>query len=273
MTFRTLAALILLVGCHPRYPEAQPNCVSAAECTRNYAIAKAKYDDCKESRYGSVCAEEANEMEGAFNRMYSAQNLEQAAKAEQERKVRRAEQAREEQAKRQEEEANRKEREGIARQEEERRRERAEAAQAEVDAQAQAVREATEARQQAVLMDAQRRGFNDVVFAENGGLSGFLEGVIREGTSIHRLGRTAIELAPEDASFEARTVLTGGEALFTFGADHDPRVFFRAPKGRTIYQGTSLTSLGVNAVKVTGVRSYTTPRNTVAQAFVITPVW
>lgn len=260
--------VVTIAGCHRKAPEAPKKpCQTAKECEVAYQETLYAYDNCKWGK-----CPDRNAVEGAFLRAEAAKNREYEAKRNVERARERKEaairKAAEDEQKRLEREQLQREREEReAAEEAERQRIRREAAEAEAAKQA-----AIERRQADAQAQARRHGFSQIAFLEDGGLVGFLGDAISDGTSMAELRRTVVELGPLDDSFEARTVLSGGTALFIYDGD-GPRVFFRAPPGKTVYEETSLTSLDVEAVRVTGVRSYRTVMGATLQAFVIERVW
>ncbi len=264
----TLALPLALFGCaHALQPEQPRTCDGLEDCERLYAEELAAYTACKDDHYGARCEGEESRMNGAYNQRQEAQAHENARSNAEEERVH--ELAREADRKAQAAEGQQviEEREAIAaasRAEDARiEQERAAAEEAEL--------QAVLARQSAVKEKATKLGFDSIIYLEKGGLVTYLAAVIEHGTDVKTLGKTVIELSSSDSSFEALSV-QGGVGLFGWSND-GPMVFFPAPKGKTIYDGTSLTSLGVEAVKIIGVRSYRTVRGASAQAFVVAPVW
>jgi hypothetical protein len=251
---KTALALALLVACCARRPAESPTpCASVEECTRAYQAAHGAYNECKDSNYGAVCSDEANAMEGAYQRMDFAQKQKAEAHAEEQSRIRNIEHAKEEQAKREQAEADRKERETLAAIEAEKQRARDEAERARIEAEELAAQQALESRQEPVRLQAKRRGFQTVVFAESGGLFEFIGQVTSRGTSTSELSSVMLELSSADSDFAAQTKGPGGDWLFH---QDGVWVFFHAPPGQSIYPGTSLTSLNVEAVKIVGVRPF-----------------
>jgi len=205
-------------------------------------------------------------MTGAYQRMKMAENREFEAYAEEKSRLRNIEHAKEEKAKREQAVADQKEQAALRAIEEQKRQKREAAEQARVEAHEQELREATEARQSPVVNEAKRRGFKTVVFSESGGLIAFIAQVTSLGSSATELPSVMIELSDDDSGFIAQFKSPNGDWLFT---QMGTGVFFKAPPGQTIYPGTRLTSLNVEAVKITGTRTYAMAR----QAFVIQRVY
>lgn len=256
---------LVLFGCaHARQPEPPRQCGDVTDCERVYAEELAAYTACKDDHYGAHCEDEESRMNGAYSQLEAAKGRADTAEAAQEDGDREAAMAADRKAQQAEFDQVRQEREAVvaaSRAEDE----RIEQERAAVEA---AQQEETLARQEAAKAKAGDHGFDDIVLLETGGLAGYLRAAMHEGLDVTTLPKTVIELAPEDAALTARTVKEGEGVFISNGVV----IFFRAPKGKVIYQGTPLTSL-VEAVRITGVRPFKVPGAGTVQAFVVAPVW
>jgi hypothetical protein len=255
-----------LIGCAARQPDPPRSCSTLDDCERVYAEELAAYNACRDSGYGARCEDEESRMNAAYEQRGRVETTEQTrdvAEAERQRELAMEADRKAQAAEQQQIRDDRQALVDASRAEDEQRaKEAAERLAAE--------EQATKAQQEGVADKARQLGFDQIVYLERGGLITYLLAVIDEGIDAKTLTKTVIELSDRDSAFAAMSV-QGGEGLFAWD-DSDPRLFFRAPKGKTIYDGTSLTSL-VEAVRITGVRSYRTVLGASVQAFVVVPVW
>ncbi len=116
---------------------------------------------------------------------------------------------------------------------------------------------------------AKRHGFKDVLLGES--LTSVLTEVVANAYDIRKIKPIAIELGGDDAQFVAEQVLDGG--LARFASDYCEAQFVLKGYRGSVYEGTALGALNLEAVRIVGVKSFPSAVGGTVQAFVVEPAW
>lgn len=133
-------------------------------------------------------------------------------------------------------------------------------------------RRTTNERQREFARRAAAKGFTAAVYAEDGGVhDGLLEAIVN-GDELDVLKSVIFEVSSVDAAIVAAQVQPGMPPLFLSRDHAGLRLLLRGYE-KAISEGTPLTALKLEAVRVTGLQAHTTANGSTAQAFVVEPVW
>jgi hypothetical protein len=127
---------------------------------------------------------------------------------------------------------------------------------------------AVAAHEAEALAEASRHGFDEVICSK--GVVFVLGDVVANATPMEDLKRLAIELVAFDEDMVALQVLDARRAMFV-DDDSGIRVIFKSRA--QVYEGTPITSLGFDFVKITGIETYRTVTGGTKQAFIVEPAW